>query len=548
MKILKKSNFRIWTDIITLLLILSLTAIISAQFHVHTVYNDNFYDMSSEWITEDGQTVSLSELPAGKVTITHMLSEISLTDNSFCIKSSDTFINILIDGNMVYQYAPVYAPLIGKSYGNYIHVIPLPDNAKQITMTLTPIYSGDTADLRSASIENPAKFIIHLYRQGLPGFIACLVMVVFGIMMMILEIIGETSVSDQPMGFLSLGIFSVIIGIWSMNDTYVLQVFTERPEIIKIICYFCIMLIAYPPVSFIASTAKRNDTRLLPVLAILIILNFISTLTLSGFGIVDPHYMLLFSHLNIVTAMCMTIYLMIQAIRNKTIEKRFLLTIIIGMTAALIGVGIDLLRFWFVKNSEYGSSSFTRVGVLIFIIAEGVYLLKAKNRMIIERGNAELMKKMAYTDALTGLSNRAAYHEKEKILKNSEKNYTIALLDINWLKTVNDEYGHAEGDKHIIAAATAIRDSLSALGTCYRIGGDEFAAILNTDDTKLVEQALEKLEQAEKAYNQAESPPVPLQIAYGYALYFPQNTSLETTETMADQRMYTMKRMMKTGK
>ena len=104
MKILKKSNFRIWTDIITLLLILSLTAIISAQFHVHIVYNDNFYDMSSEWITEDGQTVSLSELPAGKVTITHMLSEISLTDNSFCIKSSDTFINILIDGNMVYQY------------------------------------------------------------------------------------------------------------------------------------------------------------------------------------------------------------------------------------------------------------------------------------------------------------------------------------------------------------------------------------------------------------------------------------------------------------
>jgi diguanylate cyclase (GGDEF)-like protein len=214
----------------------------------------------------------------------------------------------------------------------------------------------------------------------------------------------------------------------------------------------------------------------------------------------------------------------------------------------LIGVGIDLFRFWFVKNSEYGSSPFTRVGVLIFIIAEGVYLLKEKNNMIIQQGNAELMKKMAYTDALTGLSNRAAYHEKEETLRKSERNCAVVLLDINWLKKVNDEYGHAEGDKHIMAAANVIQDSLSELGVCYRIGGDEFAAVLNTDDTQIIEQALDKLERAEEAYIQAETPPVPLQIAYGYALYFPKNMSLEIAENMADQRMYAMKRMMKTVK
>ena len=243
----------------------------------------------------------------------------------------------------------------------------------------------------------------------------------------------------------------------------------------------------------------------------------------------------------------MTIYLMAQAIQNKTIEKRFLLTIIVGMSAALIGVGIDLLRFWFVKNSEYGSSSFTRIGVLIFIIAEGIYLLKEKNRIMIEQGNAKLMEKMAYTDALTGLSNRAAYHEKEKNLQKAEKNYTIVLLDINFLKTVNDKYGHAEGDKHIIAAANVIRESLSELGICYRIGGDEFTAILDTDDIQLVEKALKKLEYAENVYTQTEKPPVPLQIAYGYALYIPNTISLETAENTADQKMYDMKRMMKTA-
>ena len=544
MERLKKSGNRIITDLIMLFLILFIIVIISIQFHTDTP----LYDMSSEWTAENGQTVSLSDLPSGIVTVTHTLSDMNLTDKSLCIKSSDTFLDILIDGETVCHYAPAYPQIIGKSYGNYIHIIPLPDDAEQVTMTLTPVYSGDTADLRSVSVENPAEFIIRLYRHGLPEFIACLIMVVFGFMMMLLEITGESTVSNQPMGFLSLGLFSVIIGIWSMNETYVLQSFTEHPEIIKIACYICMMLIAYPPVSFIATVAKRKDTPLLRVLAVLIIINFMTTVTLSGLGIVDPHYMLLFSHFNIVTAMGMTLCLMIQAIRNKTIKKQFLLTIIIGMTAALIGVGIDLFRFWFVRNSDYGASPFTRAGVLIFIIAEGVYLLKEKNNMIIEQGNAELMKKMAYTDVLTGLSNRAAYHEKEEALRKSEKSCTIVLLDINWLKKVNDEYGHAEGDKHIIAAANVIHDSFSEFGVCYRIGGDEFAAVLDTDDTQIIEQALDKLERAEEAYMQAETPPVPLQIAYGYALYFPKNMPLEIAENMADQRMYTMKRMMKTIK
>ena len=221
MERLKKSGHRIWTEMGMLFLILFMIAIVLAQFHVHTtLYDDNSYDMSSEWTDEDGQTVSLADLPAGIVTITHTLSDMELTDKSLCMKSSDTFLTIFVDGAIIYHYAPTHPQIIGKSYGNSIHMIPLPDDAELLTMTLTPIYSGDTADLRSVSIENPAKFIIRLYRQGLPEFIACLIMVIFGFMMILLEITGESAVSRQPMGFLSLGLFSMIIGIWSMNDTY----------------------------------------------------------------------------------------------------------------------------------------------------------------------------------------------------------------------------------------------------------------------------------------------------------------------------------------
>lgn len=537
---------RIWTDLIALCLTLVMIFIVLAQFYVRPpVSDDTTYNMASGWLTTDGQTVALNEVPPDTITLTHTLAGMCLQDKRLCLKSSDTFITISADGETLYEYAPVYAPLIGKSYGNYVHTVTIPPEAQTLEMTLTPVYEGDTADIRYAHLEDPADFIVNLYRQGLPEFIACLIMIVFGIIMMLLEITGGSVSTGQPMGFLPLGVFSAIIGIWSMNDTYILQNLTQRPELIKILCYFCIMLIAYPPVSFVATAAKRRESPLLPALAGLIVLNFLTTLVLSGTGLVDPHYMLLFSHLNIVVAMGITIYLMVQATRTHRIERQFLATILIGMTAALLGVGIDLLRFWFVKNSEYGSSPFTRVGVLIFIVAEGIYLLREKNRLLVEQGNAALMKRMAYSDALTTLPNRAAYYEKEESLRRNGHRCTFVLLDINWLKRVNDEYGHAAGDRHIIAAAKIIQACLSDYGTCYRTGGDEFAAILDTDDARITEQAFKQLEQAEKAYNAEETPPVPLQLAYGYAIYVPETMSLEAAENLADQRMYEMKRMMK---
>ena len=255
--------------------------------------------------------------------------------------------------------------------------------------------------------------------------------------------------------------------------------------------------------------------------------------------------MQIFSRINIIIAIAANVYLLIQAIRSRSIEKGFLRTIMIGMASAMAGFSIDFLRYLFSDGNKYDAGTFSRSGAIIFIILVGIYLLRENSRIIAEYGETELMKKMAYTDALTELPNRAAYYEKEEALQSTEQGCTIAMLDINWLKTVNDEYGHAEGDRHIKAAASIIRDSLSKLGTCYRIGGDEFAAVLDTDDTQAIEKALNEMKQAEEAYNLAEKPPVPLHIAYGYAVYLPKDMTLENAENTADNKMYDMKRIMK---
>ncbi|MBP0973170.1 MAG: diguanylate cyclase, partial [Oscillospiraceae bacterium] len=350
---------------------------------------------------------------------------------------------------------------------------------------------------------------------------------------------------QNTVNFYSLGAFAILVGLWSANDTLILQVFTQHPEIVRFVTYLCLMFIAFLPVSFMASATNYRKSILVPVLLILTGINFALTMTLSILGISDIRQMLPFSHINIAIAMGMTIYLMVRAVRRKTIDERFLHTTVIGMTAAVIGVAIDLLRFIIFPDSLFGTSLFTRVGVLIFIVLMGMHLMRERTRLAVEQGRAELMKKMAYTDGLTELANRAAFHDKEDEIRRNHTDCTVVQLDINFLKKVNDVYGHAEGDRHIITAANIIRDSFAAIGTAFRTGGDEFIVIAEKGGIPEVEQALARMEKAAAAYNAETRPPVPLQIAYGYAHYTTQADMLEAAEKLADERMYEKKRAMK---
>lgn len=90
---------------------------------------------------------------------------------------------------------------------------------------------------------------------------------------------------------------------------------------------------------------------------------------------------------------------------------------------------------------------------------------------------------LANTDKLTGLPNRRAYEEDLKSygeLK-EETHFVYLSADVNGLKVVNDTLGHAAGDELLRGAAQVLRSCLQAYGQVYRIGGDEFAAILFAD-------------------------------------------------------------------
>ena len=82
-------------------------------------------------------------------------------------------------------------------------------------------------------------------------------------------------------------------------------------------------------------------------------------------------------------------------------------------------------------------------------------------------------------DQLTGLLNRRSYDQHIRKLSEDRGQWNmICAFDVNGLKTVNDSLGHQAGDELIIGAANCISAVFGQYGSCYRVGGDEFMAIL----------------------------------------------------------------------
>ena len=89
-----------------------------------------------------------------------------------------------------------------------------------------------------------------------------------------------------------------------------------------------------------------------------------------------------------------------------------------------------------------------------------------------------LLRQKAEHDALTGLLNRQSFEQIKEKLQGLAQPLALLLIDIDVFKSINDNYGHETGDLALIKAANLLKDSFRSADYVFRIGGDEFAAIL----------------------------------------------------------------------
>ena len=113
-------------------------------------------------------------------------------------------------------------------------------------------------------------------------------------------------------------------------------------------------------------------------------------------------------------------------------------------------------------------------------------------------------------------------------------------MDINGLKRVNDTRGHHYGDKLIRRAAEAVKEAFSPIGSCYRIGGDEFAVICQNISENLLKETINNMLDKIEAENA--NTDQPLSLAYGYAFGGEGNDNAASLVAAADIAMYLNKK------
>lgn len=164
---------------------------------------------------------------------------------------------------------------------------------------------------------------------------------------------------------------------------------------------------------------------------------------------------------------------------------------------------------------------------------------------------AKKMDRIAYIDALTGVRNKRSYGDAMDELANDITSgiakFGIAVVDLNYLKTYNDTYGHEKGDIAIRTICTMICETFKH-SPVFRYGGDEFAIILEGHDLRFIDDLIAELKnKTTELQNDPELEPwQQVSAAIGYAVFDPDiDKTPDTVFKRADKAMYMDKKAMK---
>ena len=184
------------------------------------------------------------------------------------------------------------------------------------------------------------------------------------------------------------------------------------------------------------------------------------------------------------------------------------------------------------------------IGLILLLIYK-----EMQNRQKVYERTQELLrlnkklKEMAYIDSLTGIYNRRYLYEVAKrlmpIVKREKQALSIAMLDLDKFKDVNDTHGHDVGDEVLKAFADDIKNSIRESDIFIRFGGEEFVLVLPNTDLEHAKVLIEKLRKIIEACDKVES--VRFTVSIGVAAFDVLKDDLDSIIKKADEALYEAK-------
>lgn len=207
-----------------------------------------------------------------------------------------------------------------------------------------------------------------------------------------------------------------------------------------------------------------------------------------------------------------------------------------GRYSGFVGVDFDL-GYYLARESRFKA---IHAGTLIVALAIAVLIgyLAARYDEHVHR-RIDQQTQISLHDELTKVLNRrGAMISIERSLATGASSYAAILVDLDALKSINDNHGHAAGDDFLLRVANAIKASTREADVCARLGGDEFLIFANGCD---LDAATEIARRVLVRVSATDTSPLQHGVSIGICVATPPDVSFESMYRCADKALYRAK-------
>ena len=543
------------------LAIVAIAAVLLGLLFVFSIPDGNVYSpnrpVNDEWKYNGGASPNVRQDedadpenpvfdPVNTISMYKNIEWSTFNGADLCFSTCNLNFKIYLDNALIYDFKPKLLPIYGDYYGEYIHVVNVPEfeGSRTLTIEYDSLLKGKWTSFRGMHAEGGASFIKGILHRNFWKFILSFSALFLGISLVVFGAFQNRR-TTKMVETIALGTMTIILALYTHTGTHIMFLVTGNPGVIRLMEHMCLVLLPAPAMIFFSAMTENLNSHLVKITVWLVTGNFILSLLCLITNVTDFHNILVLSHTIIAIVIGFMVFMFVREMKlDKERDNRY--RYMLFAFGVLFATGtIDMIRYYLPGWQEDNAAA-TRIGLTVFFIVLLIYettsMIETNKRSL----ESDIQARLARVDGLTGLSNRLAFNECEDVLQNGESGKCILVqFDVNDLKKVNDRQGHLEGDRRIIAAAEAIKSTFGTFaGTwCFRTGGDEFMAIMTGPDVeKEYEKALELFDAYIDEYNTNEKPEIPLFIPCGMAVY--ENgtgMSLAMAERLADDRMYAKK-------
>lgn len=297
-----------------------------------------------------------------------------------------------------------------------------------------------------------------------------------------------------------------------------LYVSTFSVSVVQLNAYVDLLLMLLSLASFILlNTIAKPNTKLLTVVI------YLMSAALLFFGItigvvLSPEYIAVTFHVLLV---CLPLVVSDKPHRMSILQ---IISVIAFIVLCLIYKDADTRDL-----DIYNAVAFAALAQFVVF-----FMNKSKTlQFIAEREN----RLNSITDIFTRLYNRNAYeNDIAKLDKNISDQFAYITVDVDGLKLANDNYGHGAGDELLIGVANCMSECFNQFGDVYRIGGDEFVALLNAPRNE-IEKAVTCFRNSISDWRGKYMSHLSVSVGYVFKCDYPSSSIYELAKK-ADKNMY----------